>query len=323
MNLAVMVGSDIDYVVVEADGTGRRRYLLAEARLAGVRPRARRRPGEPSCAAAHGRRPRRADLRAAVLLLRGATRTRSASCAADDASPPPTAPGWCTRAGAFGEVDKEVTDREGIAAVMPVGKDGRFTAPVDRVRRACWSSTPTCTSSTTSRRHPGRGETGSVTPGTVLLRRETYDHCYPHCWRCRETLIYKGVSSLVRRGDRVQAADARAQPGDPLGARARQGRPVRQVAGERPRLVDHPQPVLGLPGPGLESATTRRTRGSTSTARSRSSRPTSAAARPDGTRPAPPVRRRPDAAEPGRPDRGSRRCAASPTSSTCGSTRAR
>lgn len=34
-----------------------------------------------------------------------------------------------------------------------------------------------------------------MTPGTVLLRRETYDHSYPHCWRCREPLIYKGVSS--------------------------------------------------------------------------------------------------------------------------------
>ncbi len=39
------------------------------------------------------------------------------------------------------------------------------------------------------------GRHGSVTPGTVLLRRETYDHSYPHCWRCREKLIYKGVSS--------------------------------------------------------------------------------------------------------------------------------
>jgi isoleucyl-tRNA synthetase len=29
----------------------------------------------------------------------------------------------------------------------------------------------------------------------VLLRRETYEHSYPHCWRCREKLIYKGVSS--------------------------------------------------------------------------------------------------------------------------------
>ena len=24
----------------------------------------------------------------------------------------------------------------------------------------------------------------------VLLRQETYDHSYPHCWRCRSKLIY-------------------------------------------------------------------------------------------------------------------------------------
>ena len=36
---------------------------------------------------------------------------------------------------------------------------------------------------------------GSTTPGTVLLRRETYDHSYPHCWRCRRPLIYMAVSS--------------------------------------------------------------------------------------------------------------------------------
>ena len=29
----------------------------------------------------------------------------------------------------------------------------------------------------------------------MLLRRETYTHSYPHCWRCREPLIYKGVES--------------------------------------------------------------------------------------------------------------------------------
>ena len=29
----------------------------------------------------------------------------------------------------------------------------------------------------------------------MLLRRETYNHSYPHCWRCREPLIYKGVAS--------------------------------------------------------------------------------------------------------------------------------
>ena len=29
----------------------------------------------------------------------------------------------------------------------------------------------------------------------MLLRRETYEHSYPHCWRCREPLIYMAVSS--------------------------------------------------------------------------------------------------------------------------------
>ena len=31
--------------------------------------------------------------------------------------------------------------------------------------------------------------------GAVLLRHETYEHAYPHCWRCRNPLIYRAVSS--------------------------------------------------------------------------------------------------------------------------------
>ena len=135
---------------------------------------------------------------------------------------------------------------------MPVGKDGRFTAPVaDYEGMQVFDANPLVIDHLKAATR-GEGPTGSVTPGTVLLRRESYDHSYPHCWRCREPLIYKGVSVVVRRGHRDQGADARAQRADHLGARARQARPVRQVARERPRLVDHPQPVLGQPGPGLE-----------------------------------------------------------------------
>ena len=97
-------------------------------------------------------------------------------------------------AGAFGEVDKEVTDREGIEPVMPVGKDGRFTHPVDDYAGMLVfdANLPIID----HLKRATRGEAaGSVTEGTVLLRRETYDHSYPHCWRCREPLIYKGVSS--------------------------------------------------------------------------------------------------------------------------------
>jgi isoleucyl-tRNA synthetase len=97
-------------------------------------------------------------------------------------------------AGAFGEEDKVVTDREGIEAVMPVGKDGRFTFPVTdyeglQVFDANLQIIDHLKAAT-------RGApAGAVSPGTVLLRRESYEHSNPHCWRCREKLIYKGVSS--------------------------------------------------------------------------------------------------------------------------------
>ena len=29
----------------------------------------------------------------------------------------------------------------------------------------------------------------------VVLRHETYDHSYPHCWRCAEPLVYRAISS--------------------------------------------------------------------------------------------------------------------------------
>ena len=136
-------------------------------------------------------------------------------------------------AGAFGEDDKVVTDREGIVAVMPVGPDGRFTEPVHEYAglQVFDANLPIID----DLKAVTRGEVGgSVTPGTVLLRHEIYAHPYPHCWRCKKPLIYKGGLQLVRRGHQDQGPDGRAQPADQLGARARQGRPVRQVAGQRP-----------------------------------------------------------------------------------------
>lgn len=210
-NLAVMVGSDIEYVVVEAGVPGTdttARYLLAEARLASYAKELTS-TGSADDIEVLGRY-RGAD-------LVGRTYTPPFSyfvghanafrvVAADDAVTTTDGTGLVHTAGAFGEVDKEVTDREGIEAVMPVGKDGRFTHPVDDYAglqvfeanlqiidhlKAATKAYGVSASSTN-----GTGSTnGAVTPGTILLRRETYDHSYPHCWRCREPLIYKGVSS--------------------------------------------------------------------------------------------------------------------------------
>lgn len=198
-NLAIMVGEDIDYVVVEAGVPGvegrTERYLIAEPRLAAY---ARELGDDPTVVE---------RVKGRDLVGRTYTppfsyylgRENAFRLVAAEFVTTTDGTGLVHTAGAFGEEDKIVTDRENIEAVMPVGKDGRFTAPVvdyegmlvfdanlpiiDHLKAATRASTGSTE------------ETGSVSPGTVLLRRETYDHSYPHCWRCREPLIYKGVSS--------------------------------------------------------------------------------------------------------------------------------
>ena len=228
-------------------------------------------------------------------------------------------------AGAFGEDDKEVTDREGIEAVMPVGKDGRFTHPVDdyagmlvfdaNLHIIDHLKAVTRGDGGDRQRHARHGAAAPRVVRPLL----------PPLLALQAAADLQGRLVLVRRGDRGQAAADGAQPADPLGPRPHPRRHVRQVARERPRLVDHPQPVLGLAGPGLEVRRPglppdRRLR----LVRGARARLRTAAARPGRQpRPAPPVRRRPDPSQPRRPDREGRRCVGSPTCSTCGSTRAR
>jgi isoleucyl-tRNA synthetase len=95
---------------------------------------------------------------------------------------------------AFGEEDKIVTDAAGITPVVPVDAGGRFTSEVpDYAGVQVFDANALIIDDlkATTRGVPS----GSVTPGTVLLRQETYDHPYPHCWRCKNPLIYKAVSS--------------------------------------------------------------------------------------------------------------------------------
>ena len=213
-HLAVMVGSEIDYVVVEGPVPGteeKAKYVVAEARLTAYKRELFPDADQPTVLGRYT---------GAQLVGRtydppftyyadhaGEEFGRAFRVvAADDAVTTTDGVGLVHTAGAFGEVDKEVTDREGIEAVMPVGKDGRFTHPVtDYAGLRVFDANLQIIDhlKATTRLHAGRGasgashetETGSVTPGTILLRRETYDHSYPHCWRCREPLIYKGVSS--------------------------------------------------------------------------------------------------------------------------------
>ena len=128
-NLAVMVGEDIDYVVVEVEGI---RYILAEARLASYARElgddARRSPGAARAPTWSGSStPRRSPT---TLGHENAFRVVPAEFVTTT-----DGTGLVHTAGAFGEDDKIVTDREDIEAVMPVGKDGQVHVPGRRLRR--------------------------------------------------------------------------------------------------------------------------------------------------------------------------------------------
>ncbi|HEU4811515.1 MAG TPA: isoleucine--tRNA ligase [Nocardioides sp.] len=213
-NLAIMVHPEVDYVVVESDFTGvTERYVLAEARLSAYARELRNKD------AAEG-----ADLSEQIV-----GRMLGADLLERSYTPPFTyfaghegahrvlpadfvttldGTGLVHNAGAFGEEDKQITDQFGIAPVVPVAKDGKFTPPVDdyagmHVFDANLAIIEHLKAATRlAGRVAGdegagvsRPDLGSVNPGTVLLRRESYEHSYPHCWRCREPLIYMAVSS--------------------------------------------------------------------------------------------------------------------------------
>src|SRR6478736_468008 len=83
---------------------------------------------------------------------------------------------------AFGEEDKVVTDAAGIEAVVPVGTDGTFDATVPPYEGMLVFDA-------------NKAITRDLREAGLLLRLESYEHPYPHCWRCDQPLIYRAVSS--------------------------------------------------------------------------------------------------------------------------------
>ena len=196
-NLAMAVNPDVDYVVVEGDiNGGNERYLLAEARVAAYS----RELGEDASERIVQR------LKGSELLGRHymppfsyfVGHANAHQILAADYVTIEDGTGIVHIAPAFGEEDKVVTDAADIEPVVPVGPDGKFTAPVVDYEGMLVFDANLAIIDHLKARTEGRtedGAAGSTTPGTVLLRRETYDHSYPHCWRCREPLIYMAVSS--------------------------------------------------------------------------------------------------------------------------------
>src|SRR5699024_4907883 len=87
---------------------------------------------------------------------------------------------------AFGEEDKVLTDAYGITAVRPVDDAGTFDQQVPDYRgQQVFDANRDIVRDLKHHSGPLEGR------AAVLLRHETYDHSYPHCWRCRNPLIYR------------------------------------------------------------------------------------------------------------------------------------
>ncbi|MDA3015514.1 MAG: isoleucine--tRNA ligase [Actinomycetota bacterium] len=173
-NLALAVGPDIDYAVVEAEGE---RWIIAEARLAAYEQQF----GEATVVASMlgselvGRRYRPifdflADTENAFQVLAG------------DFVSTEDGTGVVHMAPGFGEEDQNLCAAAGIPTICPMDEHGRYTGEItDWVGEHVFEANP---SVIRALKESGR-----------LVRHDSYMHSYPHCWRCAEPLVYRAISS--------------------------------------------------------------------------------------------------------------------------------
>jgi isoleucyl-tRNA synthetase len=183
-NQAVAVHPDVTYVQVRgADG---RTYVLAQARVAAY---ARELGEEPEVLATFSGR----DLLETRYLPPFAyfvDAPNSFRVLAADFVSTEDGTGIVHMSPAYGEDDMLTAQANGIEAVTPVDPKGRFDASVpDYAGQHVFDANPQII------RDLKNGTGPAAVNGAVLLRHETYEHSYPHCWRCRNPLIYRAVSS--------------------------------------------------------------------------------------------------------------------------------
>ncbi|MBM7504834.1 isoleucine--tRNA ligase [Agromyces aurantiacus] len=90
------------------------------------------------------------------------------------------------QAPAYGEEDQKACEAAGIPVVVSLDEGGKFLPEVTDVAGLLWSDA-------------NKPLTQLLKAEGRLLRQASYEHSYPHCWRCRNPLIYRAVSSWFVR----------------------------------------------------------------------------------------------------------------------------
>ncbi|RJQ67133.1 isoleucine--tRNA ligase [Pseudonocardiaceae bacterium YIM PH 21723] len=180
-NLALAVGPDIDYVVVEHEGT---RYVLAQSRLGAYS----RELGDEPAVLATVKGSALAGMHYAPLFPyltdaeKYGTENAYQILAAEYVSTE-DGTGVVHQAPAFGEDDQLVCAAAGIPVVETVNGRGEFMGLVtDFAGQHVFEANKPIIALLKER--------------GVVLRHETYNHSYPHCWRCDNPLIYKAAQSV-------------------------------------------------------------------------------------------------------------------------------
>ena len=174
-NLALAVGPDIEYAVLaHTDG---HRYVIAEARLGAY---------EKEFAGAE----RVGTLRGSELAGRSYTpmlpffadTANAFRVLAADFVTTEDGTGIVHLAPGFGEDDQITCNAAGIPTICPMDEKGCYTAEVSP-----WAGTHVFEANPLVIRH--------LKDAGVVVRHDSYDHSYPHCWRCSQPLVYRAVSS--------------------------------------------------------------------------------------------------------------------------------
>jgi isoleucyl-tRNA synthetase len=174
-NLALAVGPDVDYAVMaHPDGN---KYILAAARLGGYEKEFEGAEQVATLKGAElvGRRytplfPFFADTENAFQVLGAEFVTTE-----DGTGVVHMAPG-------FGEDDQNECNAAGIPTICPMDEHGQYTAEITPwVGRHVFDANPDVIK--------------TLKEMGVVMRHDTYNHSYPHCWRCAEPLVYRAVSS--------------------------------------------------------------------------------------------------------------------------------
>jgi isoleucyl-tRNA synthetase len=174
-NLALAVGPDVDYAVMAHSDGGK--YILAEARLGAYEKEldGAVQVGTLKGSELVGRRytplfPFFAETENAFQVLGAEFVTTE-----DGTGVVHMAPG-------FGEDDQNECNAAGIPTICPMDEHGQYTAEITPwVGRHVFDANPDVIK--------------ALKEMGVVIRHDTYNHSYPHCWRCAEPLVYRAVSS--------------------------------------------------------------------------------------------------------------------------------